>query len=222
MTRPSRNTAPGFDTVAPVYPLLERLVYGGRLQRGRSCFLTELAQCRNLLLLGEGNGRFLRSLLAANPGCRATVVEISPKMTRSARAALSPGQAARVSWQQQSVFTVQLEAAAFDAVVTHYLFDLFEPREQECLLLLGQKVLAPGGLWQDTEFLCSGASAASRLRNRLMLALNYRVLGSLCDFSARRLADHLPLFANAGLTLRAEQIFRDHLAARLWQKPTAD
>lgn len=219
MSPKNRNRAPGFDTVAPVYPLLERLVYGGRLEKGRSCFLTELGQCRNLLLLGEGNGRFLRALLNTHPDCHATVVEISPKMTQAAHATLTPEQATRVSWLQQSVFTAPLQAGTFDAVVTHYLFDLFEPPEQERLLLLGQKALARGGLWQDTEFLCNGTSAASRLRNRLLLALSYRVLGALCNFPARRLTNPFPLFANAGFTLRAKQTFHDHLAARLWQKP---
>ncbi|MDP0494795.1 MAG: class I SAM-dependent methyltransferase [Verrucomicrobiota bacterium JB024] len=214
-TPPSKH--PGFDRVARLYPRLERLAYGQRLERGRRAFLPELAACRNLLLLGEGNGRFLQALLTANPSCTTTVVEISPRMIACARARLAPKQRTRVSWIEGSALNAGLPDAAFDAVVTHYLFDLFEPADQARLLQRGLKALAPGGLWQDTEFQTDGPTRLARLRNRLLLTASYRFLGALCDFPARRLADHLPLMLAAGLTLEREQGFGHHFTARLWR-----
>jgi SAM-dependent methyltransferase len=211
---------PGFDRVARLYPRLERLAYGQWLERGRRAFLPELAACRNLLLPGEGNGRFLQALLAANPTCTATVVEISPRMIACARARLTPQQRARVTWVEGSALTARLPAGQFDAVVTHYLFDLFEPADQARLLQSGLNALAPGGLWQDTEFQTDGPTRLARLRNRLLLAASYRFLGALCDFPARRLADHRPLMLAAGLVPEREQGFGHHFTARLWRRPT--
>lgn len=220
MSASPQRKHPGFDRVAPLYPRLERLAYGQRLERGRRAFLPELAACRNLLLLGEGNGRFLKALLTANPACVATVVEISPRMIACARAALTAQQRARVNWVEGSALNAELPAAAFDAVVTHYLFDLFGPADQARLLQTGLDALAPGGVWQDTEFQTDGPTRLARLRNRLLLAASYRFLGALCDFPARRLADHRPLMLAAGLVPEREQSFGHHFTARLWTHRT--
>jgi len=217
---PSRNH-PGFDRVAAVYPRLERLVYGQGLERGRTAFIDELSARQNILLLGEGNGRFLKALLRANTTCAATVVEISPQMITHARSDLSPEEQQRVTWLQTSALDAELPAGSFDAVVTHYLFDLFESPDQARLLATGLGALAPGGLWQDTEFLADGPTHFTRLRNRSLLFLSYRFLGALCDFPARRLSDHRPLMLEAGLMLQAEQTFGHHYAARLWKLPTS-
>ncbi|QYY35705.1 class I SAM-dependent methyltransferase [Ruficoccus sp. ZRK36] len=217
--RPTRS--PGFDRVAPLYPRLEHLVHGQRLERGRQAFLPELENCRNLLLLGEGNGRFLRALLAQNPTCAVTVVEVSPRMIAHARQRLSAADAGRVSWIEASALEVELPAESFDAVVTHYLFDLFNPDGQAQMLANGLRALRAGGLWQDTEFRADGPTRFARLKNRLLLAASYRFLGALCDFPARQLADHRPLMHAAGLELLEERPLGHLLTARLWQRTEA-
>ena len=216
MSEPAPSKRPGFDRVARAYPSLEMLGYGKRLEAGRLALLDELSACRHLLLLGEGNGRFLKALLVANPTCTVTVVEISPAMIASAQSSLKPEQRTRVTWRNESALTAKLPAGAFDAVVTHYLFDLFEPDGQAQLLQTGLHALAPDGLWQDTEFLTGGPTPFVRLRNRLRLELSYRFLGALCDFPARQLADHRPLLLAAGLQRTREEVFGHHFAARLW------
>lgn len=222
MTEAAPVTRPGFDRVVRVYPLLERLVYGQRLGRGRCVFLGELSTCRNLLLLGEGNGRFLSRLLAANPLATVTVVEISPRMIAAARSRLSAAEAARVRWVQASALDLELPPGSFDAVVTHYFFDLFRPHEQARLLQTGLCALAPDGLWQDTEFLgAAGRGKWWRLRNRLLLLCSYHFLGALCDFPARELFEHSHLFAGAGLVLKREHVLSGTLASRLWLKAPA-
>lgn len=209
----------GFDRVAAVYPLLEGLVYGQKLRRGRHAYLRELSACRRLLLLGEGNGRFLRELLAASPLAEVTVVEISPRMIASARSRLGAAQAARVRWVEASALCAALPAGHFDAVVTHYLFDLFEPSDQARLLQTGLGALRSGGLWQDAELIAGGQTRWHRHWNRLLLACSYRVMGTLCDFPARELAEHTHLFVKAGLAPLGERMTGGSVVARLWQKP---
>jgi hypothetical protein len=48
----------GFGRLAWVYEGLERLIYGGLLQRARLAFIDSLAPCKRILILGEGDGRF--------------------------------------------------------------------------------------------------------------------------------------------------------------------
>jgi SAM-dependent methyltransferase len=87
-----------FDAIAPHYRWLESLTAGSLLQRCRTAFLHEIRNARNILLLGEGRGRFLREVLRQNPEARITCVDASARMLELARldarastAARSPG-----------------------------------------------------------------------------------------------------------------------------------
>jgi SAM-dependent methyltransferase len=217
-----RRTKPGFERIAPIYPWLEFLVYGNLQTKGREAFLSALTHCQNILLLGEGNGRFLRTLLTQNPHCRATVIEISPRMIQLAQQRLSAEQKRRVHWIQQSVLQAPPPPDVYDAIITHYLFDLFPPREQKLIVQTYTQSLSPGGLWQDTELISGGPGTYYRMRNQMIHRILYRTLGSLCDFPARCLHNPLPLFERAGLRLQKEQTFSHHFSARLWQKDTPD
>lgn len=210
---------PGFDRVATLYPLLENIAYAKRLKPGREHHLSALRDCRHVLLLGEGNGRFLARLLERNPQANATVVELSPRMIHCARQALGSAQS-RVRWHAGSALDAPLPAHAFDAVVTHYFFDLFPPAQQWQILRNTLPALRTGGLWQDTEFITGGGNALASCRNRAQLTLSYRFLGLLCDFPARALHCPAPLFRQAGLALRDETVLCGQTAARLWQKTT--
>ena len=66
--RVSQST-PEFDLVAPFYPGLERLVFGTHLNNARQTFLLEILKANQVLLVGEGNGRFLKNDSLSMSGC---------------------------------------------------------------------------------------------------------------------------------------------------------
>lgn len=77
-----------FDAIAPYYRWLERVTAGPLLQRCRTEFLHELKDARNILLLGEGRGRFLMELLRQNPEAHITCVDASARMLELTRSEL--------------------------------------------------------------------------------------------------------------------------------------
>ena len=58
---------PNFDLIARPYRWLEYLTFGPTLQQTRLHYLPALLHSRNALVLGDGDGRFIAALLAANP-----------------------------------------------------------------------------------------------------------------------------------------------------------
>ena len=74
-----------FDTLAPHYRWMEFVLAGGKLQRCRTAFLKETVDAKNVLLLGEGNGRFLVAARRAMPEARITCVDSSSRMLQLAR-----------------------------------------------------------------------------------------------------------------------------------------
>jgi len=61
---PISHPAAQFDLVAPIYPALECLVFGMLLDDARQAFFDKVLEADRILLVGEGNGRFLKSLIA--------------------------------------------------------------------------------------------------------------------------------------------------------------
>ena len=77
-------TPPRFDWLAPHYAWVETLTFGGRLHACRTALLGGVADARRVLVLGEGDGRFLAAFLASNPVATVDVMDASPAMVRSA------------------------------------------------------------------------------------------------------------------------------------------
>jgi len=74
---PTSHAAAQFDLVAPIYPALERLVFGMGLDDARQAFFDKVLEADRILLVGEENGRFLKSLIARKRVGSVCVVEKS-------------------------------------------------------------------------------------------------------------------------------------------------
>src|SRR4051812_20630121 len=77
-----------FDVLAPHYRWMELLLAGEKLQRCRTAFLKEVADARDVLIVGEGHGRFLVECRRRLPDARITCVDASERMLEVARARL--------------------------------------------------------------------------------------------------------------------------------------
>ena len=71
---------PSFDLIAKPYRLLEYITFGSSLERCRIYFIPRLLDRKQALVLGDGDGRFLTALLAANPSLQADAVDTSSAM----------------------------------------------------------------------------------------------------------------------------------------------
>src|SRR6478672_3670155 len=69
-----------FDLVANFYPWLEQMVFGSALGRSRNFFAQRIAEGKKILLIGEGNGRFLVEIAKQTSSASFTVVDSSARM----------------------------------------------------------------------------------------------------------------------------------------------
>ncbi|HEX4665062.1 MAG TPA: class I SAM-dependent methyltransferase, partial [Chthoniobacterales bacterium] len=74
-----------FDRVAPHYRWLETLVFGRQLQAARMAFVKEIEAPRRVLVLGEGDGRFLAEFVRLHPRSVVDCVEASERMIELAQ-----------------------------------------------------------------------------------------------------------------------------------------
>ena len=119
-----------FDRVAASYRWLETIVFGTQLQQARVAFLREIGRPRRVLVVGEGNGRFLAEFVRLHPETAVDCIEASARMIALARRAAG---AAQVAFIQADIRAVALPRNSYDLIVTHFLLDCFS---EETLPLL--------------------------------------------------------------------------------------
>jgi SAM-dependent methyltransferase len=207
---------PNFDRIAHPYRSCEYLTLGRSLERARSHFLPRLLTSRNALVLGDGDGRFLAQLLAANPQLRATVVDTSAAMLDllSKRCASHSG---RLQIHHADALTeITFGPQPFDLVVTHFFLDCLTQPQLNTLVQKIAPMLAPGAFWLLSDF--HVPDNALRTPARLFingLYLSFRVLTGL---RTTHLPDYEGTLAESGFACVSDRSFLGGLLiAQLWQ-----
>ncbi|MDZ7705052.1 MAG: class I SAM-dependent methyltransferase [Trueperaceae bacterium] len=144
--------ARGYDRLAGVYEGLEHLSFGPQLQRARH--IGSLAQSQHILILGEGDGRFLAELLALNSHARIDCVDLSRAMlAKAARRSGNPPQVRFIHADATDHRVLdRCLARDYDAVVTLFFLDNFTADTLRQLVPTLAARLRPGGVWLQSDF----------------------------------------------------------------------
>jgi ubiquinone/menaquinone biosynthesis C-methylase UbiE len=213
--------AVNFDPVALPYRWLEYLSFGPWLERCRNAQLVHLTGAQHVLLLGDGDGRFLASLLAINPSLTADVVDSSRSMLRLLdRRMRRSGLPAQPHIHLHHADALQWDPAGdYDLIVSHFFLDCFFPHQLEQLFDRVLPRARPGAQWVISEFAIPGNTFAAHLASCL-IGLLYRAFGLLTGLPVRTLPDYAAALRRRGLLLRRERRFlAGLLCSQLWSLP---
>ena len=122
-----------FNKISPFYTLLEKMLFGDRLQAYRCNFLNHMHEAERVLLVGEGTGCFLRELLATNSKVRITVVEISKEMVVQAKSKVEFDDIKRVFFHQMPLSDF-VSTESYDFICTFFFWDCFEEKQIKSML----------------------------------------------------------------------------------------
>ncbi len=209
MVKPAAN----FDYVARWYRWLEYAAFGRTLERCRFAFLPVLKDARRILILGEGDGRFLQKLLSVNSSARIDVVEVSVGMLRLARGRLSDDQVERVEFYPADARNWDFPEVEYDAIVTCFFLDCFTPQTLADLMPRITASAKPGACWLLSEF-----EETSTLRAGLWLAFIHALFRVTTNLEASRLGPFAELFAESGWgNIRRETFAGGLMSAEIWQ-----
>lgn len=215
MTSPG---TPSFDRVARIYRPMEYLSFGPLLERCRFAHLPSLAAAGRALVLGDGDGRFLARLLAANHQVQVHAVDASPAMLRLLRARASALAPERLTTTCTDIRAFNPPASGYDLVVTHFFLDCLSPAEAERLIARLRPHLAPRALWLVSEF---HVPTDSRLRAGLargLISALYAAFRLLTGLQNRRIPPWQSQLAQAGFTRQASRSWLGGLLiSELWQ-----
>jgi ubiquinone/menaquinone biosynthesis C-methylase UbiE len=209
-----------FDPLAKHYDWLELVLAGKKLERCRNILWDDIPPFENALLVGEGHGKFLASLLQRNPNAKVTCVDASEEMLEVARNRLRRDALPidRVEFVHAELPAWSPPAACFDLVATHFFLDCF-PRDQLCAVINALKVATrPGACWLVSDFQIPKVGLR-RLRARVIHRLMYAFFRLVTKLPASALVSPQPFLRECGF-VRVRRVEFDWglLAAELWKR----
>jgi len=197
-----------FDVLAPHYRWMEFVSAGEKLQRCRTAFLDRVVGANRILILGEGNGRFLLECRRKLPDAKITVVDASAQMLARARKRLERRgiDAGRIDFVRGDALAWTPEAGAFDLIVTHFFLDCFRADQLEPLIVRLARAGAPRANWLLSDFQSAPAGLA-RFRSKLILWLMYRFFEAVTRLPASALTPPDVFIERHGFKLREREVF---------------
>ncbi|MGB0371373.1 MAG: class I SAM-dependent methyltransferase [Opitutales bacterium] len=217
----SRAAKDRFGRLTAVYRLLERLWMGDGLEQMRLCFLEkpELQRARKILILGEGDGRFLKAAMGRLPNARFTVVDMSEKMLERARTRLNGDELRRVEFVCADALQWTFERDLVDGLVLHCFLDCFDAETLKAHLPRWLATVVPGGWVWIGDFVEPSGLGLRWLRLRVL----YGFFGFITGIQARRVYDvaHIMRESGFGQVVR-ESVARGVCASTLYKSSTKD
>lgn len=214
--------APDFDRIARAYRWLEYLTLGRTLERCRFQLLPQLLDCRDALVFGDGDGRFLARLLAERTTLCADAVDTSATMLELLRArcaASSPEYESRLRTHHSDALDfigIASPAVRYDLVVTHFFLDCLSQAAVEALVVGVASRLAPGAVWVVSEFRIPGGWM--RTPARLVVEGLYLAFRMLTGLRTRQLPDHAGALGRAGFVcIERREFLRGLILSELWE-----
>lgn len=208
-----------FDRLAPFYRAMEFFSAGGKLQRCRVSFLDLIPVPDRILLVGEGNGRFLPECIRRFPDAEIVVVDTSHRMLAIAQKTVASD---RVQFVEADIQFWSAPKSSFDLIVTHFFLDCFPADDIATLVTKLGDLATPNANWLLADFQIAGGRIAA-LRCRVILSLLYTFFRIVCDVGASSLVSpDSELGKNGFLVFRRVTCEWGLLKSEWWHRPTRD
>lgn len=192
-----------FDGIAQHYHWMERLSFGGALQRCRTRFIPHLRQIESVLIAGEGDGRFLEALLKHNPKVKADVVDSSAAMLKLVERRTAQD-ALRVKTHHANALEFE-PSQKYDAIVTHFFLDCLTQEQLNALVKRYVSFLKPGGLWIISDF--NIPQGFVRPFAKLLVRILYAAFRILTKLQVKQLANFEKPMQDTGLFRKEREFF---------------
>lgn len=185
---------------------MEFVFAGNKLQRCRIALLNRVTGAQNILIAGEGNGRFLVECRHRFPVARITVVDASACMLKAAhnRLAAAGTDADSVEFVHSNILTWTPKVREYDLVVTHFFLDCFPAGELARVVDTLARSASRTAAWLLADFQIP-ARGLRRYRAMAIHSLMYAFFRMATRLPARALVSPDGFLKTHGFVLREKQ-----------------
>jgi ubiquinone/menaquinone biosynthesis C-methylase UbiE len=209
-----------FDALAPHYRWMEFVLAGEKLQRCRTAFLDRISPPENILILGEGNGRFLVECRRKWSKARIVCADASERMLALANERIEQCglDASGIEFLRADVLEWSPMKKAFDLVVTHFFLDCFRPEQLQQIIDKLAFAARPNASWTLADFQIP-LVGLQKWRARLILKTMYLFFRVVTRLPARRLTSPDSYLTSNEFFLRERRVSEwGLLHSDLWQR----
>jgi ubiquinone/menaquinone biosynthesis C-methylase UbiE len=212
-----------YDHLAKSYKLLEHLTFGKLLQNVRERAIDELLSRlkphQHMLILGEGDGRFLRSFTQkCQLPCHVTCIDKSSQMLAKARAGITSTSSVAINFVHADATQIPFDASCYDIIVSLFFLDNFMASTLHTLIPKLTASLNTQGIWVIADFRAVQQGLAS-WRSRVWLWLMYRFFRLVTDIEVDELVDPTKLLEQSGMRLLEQTSFQNgFVTLEMWQQ----
>ena len=188
-----------FDPIAAHYRWMETLTFGRALQRARTCWLPDIPRPKHALIVGEGDGCFLRELLRTHPKIHVDCVDASGSMLRLARKRIqrsAPESLDHVRFLHRDIRDWS-PTHAYDLLVTHFVLDCFRKTEMQMIVTKLAAAATNNAIWLLADFTVPQQLLA-RLHATAWIQVMYAFFRLTTRIGARTILDPTSLLNDNG------------------------
>ena len=196
-------------------------MFAGQLQRCRFAHIDELSDAEQVLLLGDGNGRFSTELLKQFPAILITSLDASDAMLKQAKqrrkkAGLSED---RIQNLHQNALEWTDSGASYDAVVAQFFFDSFGQDDLNHIASSIRNCLYPDGKLFVSEFHIPNDTRLGNWRARILLRCLYGTFRIITGLKTQKLEDYESILSSHGFHLKSAIYFsQKSLVSQVFEK----
>lgn len=197
------STPASFGRLAWIYRWMEYLSFGPYLKHCRELRIAEMLGRQRILVYGDGDGRFLATLVQRAQALQITApqitaVDASHAMLDRVAQKLPRGAQARLVHADALIFEPNpYPEGPFDLVVSHFFLDCFAEDELAQLMRHVNTAVEPDAMWVVSDFAIPRHRGV-RLFGWLVVRGLYLAFGILTGLRTRRLPDHERVMQTAG------------------------
>ena len=186
---------------------MERCLALNELQEARTAHLHVLPPCSRVLMLGEGPGRLLETLVQRMPSAQFMVVDQSQQMIAQAKQALtSTGlDVDQINWVHSDALELGFGTEPFDLVATPFFLDCFTQSQLNSLIPGIADVCKPDACWLVTDFQIPPTKGWRRTRAKWIHWLMYLFFRRATSIAAKNWIDPDGLLSAAGFELLSRE-----------------
>jgi ubiquinone/menaquinone biosynthesis C-methylase UbiE len=210
------------DRIARWYRWLEYAAFGKRLERCRNYYLHCVSDASKVLMLGEGDGRFLKTFAAVSMRSDIDYVDVSAAMLAIARHRLAGARGAEnrsVRFFRSDVQNDEpLPGSSYDLVITHFFLDCFNDQEIDKVVSTIAGSTLANARWLVSEFR-QPIRGVWKYAALCILYATYVFFRWTTGLETHRLPSYRSALTSNGFFLEREQTFLGGLlVSQLWRR----
>ena len=207
-----------FDLIAKHYNWMEKIIFRSDLEKVRSMNLALIKNAKAILLLGDGDGRFLEQVSLMGTDAFIVSVDSSAKMIDLSKRKLEKS-ALNVEFNCTKIEDFQpIESFKPDLIIAHFFLDCFTHDEVKLIIDRVSEWAAVNAKFVISDFSLTKKTSFNRIYQKMLTSIMISFFRLFCGISTRFLPDIPKIMTSQGWNcLSQESLKSEFINSWVWQ-----